>query len=52
MLRHAPDHPDKGVRCPLDVALSDDGVTWRHVLTLEAQPCPNGYAYPTVIQTA
>jgi predicted neuraminidase len=40
------------VRWPLDVALSNDGVTWRHVLTLESQPCPNGYAYPTVIQTA
>ena len=47
-----PDQPAKGVRCPLDVALSDDGVTWRHVLTLESTPCPNGYAYPTVIQTA
>lgn len=47
-----PDRPAKGVRYPLDVALSDDGVEWRHVLTLESKPCPNGYAYPSVIQTA
>ncbi|MGA2445359.1 MAG: sialidase family protein [Opitutaceae bacterium] len=47
-----PDQPTKGVRCPLDVALSDDGVAWHHVLTLESKPCPNGYAYPSVIQTA
>ena len=45
------DQPAKGARCPLDVALSEDGVTWRHVLTLESKPIPNGYAYPSVIQT-
>ena len=48
----APGQRAKGPRCPLDVALSDDGVTWRHVLTLESTPCPNGYAYPTTIQSA
>ena len=47
-----PNQPGRGARCPLDVALSDDGVAWRHVLTLESTPCPNGYAYPSVIQSA
>lgn len=42
----------KGNRWPLDVALSDDGVSWRRVLTLETEPLPSGYAYPAVIQTA
>ena len=41
----------KGDRYPLDVAVSDDGLTWRRVLTLETEPCPAGYAYPAVIQT-
>ncbi len=47
-----PSRPTKGPRYPLDVALSNDGVTWRHVLTLESKPMPSGYAYPSVIQTA
>jgi predicted neuraminidase len=47
-----PETPSKGVRYPLNVAVSDDGSTWRMVLTLEDQPLPNGYAYPAVIQTA
>ncbi len=47
-----PENPSKGKRYPLDVALSDDGVAWKHVLTLEAEPCSNGYAYPAVIQTS
>jgi predicted neuraminidase len=42
----------KGVRYPLDVAISSDGVRWRHVLTLEDQPCESGYAYPAVIQSS
>ncbi len=46
-----PERPTKGVRYPLDVAISSDGVTWQHVLTLESEPCENGYAYPAVIQT-
>jgi predicted neuraminidase len=49
---HSPDSPGKGPRWPLNVALSDDGVTWRPVLTLEDKPLPDGYAYPAVIQTA
>ncbi|MBB3475637.1 exo-alpha-sialidase [Sphingomonas sp. BK345] len=45
-------HPgsDTGPRWPLAVALSDDGVRWRRVLTLESEPRPDGYAYPAVIQ--
>ncbi|HEU5080758.1 MAG TPA: exo-alpha-sialidase [Opitutaceae bacterium] len=42
----------KGDRWPLDIALSDDGVTWRRVLTLENEPRVSGYAYPAVIQTS
>ena len=47
-----PERPTKGVRYPLDVAISSDGVNWQHVLTLESEPCENGYAYPAVIQTS
>jgi predicted neuraminidase len=47
-----PENPGKGKRYPLDVALSTDGVAWRHVLTLEAEPIKDGYAYPAVIQAA
>jgi predicted neuraminidase len=42
----------KGDRFPIDVALSDDGLKWRHVLTLDDEPCKSGYAYPAVIQAA
>jgi predicted neuraminidase len=42
----------KGERYPLDVALSTDGLAWRHVLTLERDPITSGYAYPAVIQTS
>ncbi len=48
---HFPDQPGNGPRWPLNVAISDDGVTWRPVLTLEDKPLPEGYAYPAVIQT-
>ncbi len=41
-----------GPRYPLNVALSDDGVAWKNVLTIEDQPMPAGYAYPAVIQTS
>jgi predicted neuraminidase len=47
-----PERPTKGVRYPLDVAISSDGVKWEHVLTLEAEPCEYGYAYPAVIQAS
>jgi predicted neuraminidase len=46
-----PERPTKGVRYPLDVAISSDGLSWKRVLTLETEPCDAGYAYPAVIQT-
>ncbi len=48
---HAPDRPGDGPRWPLNIGLSDDGVRWRKLLTLESRPLPDGYAYPAVIQT-
>ncbi|HEX2860812.1 MAG TPA: sialidase family protein [Lacunisphaera sp.] len=42
----------KGDRWPLDVALSEDGLTWRRVATLETEARVSGYAYPAVIQAA
>lgn len=41
----------KGNRWPLNVAISNDGVHWEKVLTLETEPNKSGYAYPAVIQT-
>jgi predicted neuraminidase len=46
---HRPDEA-KGDRWPLDVAISDDGLDWKRVITLETEPCRAGYAYPSVIQ--
>jgi predicted neuraminidase len=46
-----PERPTKGLRYPLDVAVSKDGVEWKRALTLETEPCTSGYAYPAVIQT-
>ena len=48
---HRPDEA-KGNRWPLDVAVSDDGLVWRRVVTLESEPRTSGYAYPAVIQSA
>lgn len=39
----------KGARTPLSVALSDDGIHWQHVITLEDSPVSQ-YSYPAVIQ--
>ena len=39
----------KGVRTPVSIALSDDGQTWRHALTLEDSPIDQ-YSYPAIIQ--
>lgn len=39
----------KGPRTPLNVAISDDGVKWRRILTLEDSPVSQ-YSYPSVIQ--
>ena len=49
---HRPDSPGSGNRWPLDVAISADGLTWTRVLTLEREPLPEGYAYPSVIQSS
>jgi predicted neuraminidase len=42
----------KGDRWPLAVAVSDDGLTWKRVATLETEPRVSGYAYPAVIQAS
>lgn len=39
-----------GLRTPLDVAISDDGKTWKSIARLENEP--GEYSYPAVIQTA
>lgn len=49
---HEPDRPGRGPRYPLNVGLSDDGLSWRNVLTLECEPLPHGYAYPAVVQAS
>jgi predicted neuraminidase len=39
-------------RSPLNIAVSEDGETWRAALVLEDDPAaPSGFAYPAVIQT-
>ncbi|WP_347304595.1 sialidase family protein (plasmid) [Croceibacterium sp. TMG7-5b_MA50] len=48
---HSPEEKAKGTRYPLNVGLSDDGVHWRNVLVLAAEPISSGYAYPAVIQS-
>jgi predicted neuraminidase len=47
-----PETPSKGPRYPLNVAVSDDGLTWRMAVVLESEPIADGYAYPAVIQAA
>lgn len=39
----------KGPRTPLSIAVSDDGETFRHILTLEDSPI-NQYSYPAIIE--
>ena len=41
----------KGARTPLSVMVSDDGVNWRHWITLEESPISQ-YSYPSIIQTS
>lgn len=41
----------KGPRTPLDIAISDDGKDWKHVIVLEDSPI-NKYEYPSIIQGA
>jgi predicted neuraminidase len=49
---HRPEESGKGNRWPLDLAISDDGLGWTRVLTLETEPNNAGYAYPAMIQAA
>ena len=39
----------KGSRTPLSIAVSEDGINWKHVLTLENSPVSQ-YSYPSIIQ--
>lgn len=39
----------KGPRTPVSIALSDDGIHWQHVLTLEDSPISQ-YSYPAMIE--
>jgi len=48
---HNPETPGKGYRYPITVAVSDDGLSWEDVATLDTEPLPSGYAYPAVIQS-
>ncbi|MDE6824120.1 MAG: family 78 glycoside hydrolase catalytic domain [Duncaniella sp.] len=43
------DGTPKGVRTPLCVAVSDDGLNWTNVITLEDSPVSQ-YSYPSIIQ--
>ena len=47
-----PERLHKGVRFPIDIALSVDGHSWNHALTLDSEPYGAGYAYPAVIQAS
>lgn len=49
---HNPRSPARGMRYPLSVALSNDGLSWNRILDLDTEPCRSGYAYPAVIQTS
>ncbi|MAP95848.1 MAG: sialidase [Ponticaulis sp.] len=49
---HNPETPGKGYRYPIRVAVSDDGLAWQDVATLDTEALPSGYAYPSVIQSA
>ncbi len=39
----------KGLRTPLSIAVSEDGIHWTHKLTLEDSPISQ-YSYPSIIQ--
>lgn len=39
-------------RSPLNIAISNDGVTWTDVAVLETDEARHGYSYPAVIQTS
>lgn len=46
---NTPPGAKKGVRTPLNVAVSVDGIHWKMVLTLEDSPVSQ-YSYPSIIQ--
>lgn len=48
---HSPETPGKGVRYPLALAVSQDGLLWKEILRVEQTPLVSGYAYPAIIQT-
>ncbi|WP_205161219.1 MULTISPECIES: sialidase family protein [Arenibacter] len=35
----------------INLAISDDGINWKPVMTLENVPAESGYSYPAIIQT-
>lgn len=39
----------KGIRTPLNIAVSNDGVNWKMIMTLENSPVSQ-YSYPSIIQ--
>lgn len=39
----------KGVRTPVSLAISSDGVNWQHLMDLESSPISQ-YSYPAIIQ--
>jgi alpha-L-rhamnosidase len=41
----------KGVRTPLNIAVSEDGINWKMVMTLENSPVSQ-YSYPSIIQSS
>ena len=41
---------EKGARTPLSILRSDDGIHWRHWITLEDSPISQ-YSYPSIIQS-
>lgn len=41
----------KGPRTPLSLSVSQDGITWHHLLTLEDSPISQ-YSYPSIIEGA
>ncbi len=50
---HVVTQPGKwGGRAPLNVAVSEDGKTWKAALALETGPPEAEYSYPAVIQTS
>ena len=49
---HMPERSGKGVRYPLSLAVSHDGIIWKRLQDIETEPLPDGYAYPAIIQSS